>query len=231
MADDFNNYVTSDIIRYDEAELGAEVHELRPRIFSIVLMICTSMALFAQESDAVEIDVYGLGDQTFSISAGVILPLFFFGLDASDYESGFNHLRVGAAGALRWATFLGNNASVGAELGGMFESTVLTRTLISIPLTGTIDYAFRFYPFEVSIHGNLGVNFLRLDNDLYIGPIIKPGASFYWNYNSEWSFGLRAEYWFIPEVYFGSTASDLPPSSHTRFGNFLTLNLSTLYHF
>ena len=193
----------------------------------LALICCLPASVFAQESDAIPVEIYGLGDQTFSINAGVLMPLFFFPGESSALDPALPHQYIGASGALRWATFLGNSLSVGAELGGMYSSTVLDHTLISIPVTGHLDYAIRFFPFEVSLHGNLGVNFLRLENDLYIGPILKPGASFYWNYNNEWAFGLRLEYWFIPEIYFSGT----PPASHTRFGNYLTVNLVTLYHF
>jgi hypothetical protein len=196
-------------------------------LLSLILVLCVSFLAFPQEVDEGEIDLYGLGDQTFSINAGVLIPLFFFGFGGEPIEPAAGHLKVGVVGALRWGTFLGNRLSVGAELGGMYASTVLSRTLVAIPVTGMIDYAFRFYPFEFSLHANLGVNFLRLDDDLYFGPIVRPGFSAYWNYNAEWSFGLRTEYWLVPEIYFGSD----PPSTHTRVGNMMTVTFSTLYHF
>jgi len=184
------------------------------------------VALAAQETDTPEVAVYGLGDQTFSISAGALFPLFFLGIDGTAVGAN-GHLRIGAAGSLRWGGFLNNDLSIGAEVGGMFAQTVLRRTLIVLPISGVITYAIRFYPFELLLHATLGFDFVRLDNDLYVGPILKPGVSFYWNYNSEWAFGLRTEYWFTPEIYFGSD----PPSTETTFGNFLSVTLSTLDHF
>ena len=181
----------------------------------------------AQDVPAEEsIDIYGLGDQTFSISAGMMVPLFFLGFDGSIVSSA-GHLKIGATGSLRWAGFVNNELSIGVELAGMFAPTILNRTLISIPIVGFVSYTIRFFPLEIALHPGIGVNFLRLDSDLYIGPILKPGFSFYWNFNSEWAFGLRSEYWFVPEWYFG----DSPPSSESTFGNFLTVTLSTLYHF
>ncbi len=196
------------------------------RIIAIVLFCLIGFAVCAQEREAPEVSVYSLGDQTFSISAGLTVPLFFLGIDGS-IEPAAGHLRLGAVGSLRWGSFLNNELSIGVELGGMFAQTVLRRTIIILPVSSVVAYALRFYPFEVLMHATLGVDFMRLDNDLYVGPLVKPGASFYWNYSSEWSFGLRAEYWFVPELYFGAS----PPKAESTFGNFLTVTLSTLYHF
>ena len=129
--------------------------------------------------------------------------------------------------ALPLKAYLNNSFSIGAGLGGMFALTVLQRTLIMIPIEGHVSYAIRFYPFEVLLHAALGVNLIRLENDLNAGPIVRPGFSVYWNMDSEWAFGVRAEYWFAPDIYFGND----PPSSHTTFGNFMSVSLSILYHF
>ncbi len=189
----------------------------------LLILIAVTSAIHAQEDS---VDIYGLGDQTFSINAGAVLPLFIVGFDGT-YTGGFTKLSVGASGSLRWGAFLNNETSIGADLGGMFAVTELNRTLIMLPVTGVYSYTLSFYPFELMFHVGLGVNFTKLDNDLYIGPVLKPGASFYWNYNGEWSFGLQTEYWFVPEFYFG----DSVPVSHNAFGNFLGITLTTLYHF
>jgi hypothetical protein len=190
----------------------------------LVLLLVIPSGLSAQDEDA--IDIYGLGDQTFSINAGPLLPLFIHGVDRG-FVSGFSKLSLGAAGSLKWAAYLNNDLTVGLDLGGMFAFTLLNRTLVMLPVTGMVTYAFQFYPFEAHIHAGVGVNFTKLDNDLYVGPIIKPGASIYWNFNGEWSFGLQTEYWWVPEIYFGTS----PPSSQTNFANFLGITLTTLYHF
>ena len=171
-------------------------------------------------------DIYELGDQSFSINAGLILPLFILGIDGT-VTPGYEKLTLGASGSLHWGAFVNNELTVGVDLGGMFTLSKLDRTLIMVPISGIVTYALRFYPFEVLLHAALGVNFTKLDNDLYIGPILKPGASFFWNYSNEWSFGLQTEYWFAPEIYFGDT----PPVSHSTFGNFLGITLAILYHF
>ena len=196
----------------------------RTLLFALLTVFCTTFSAYAQDDTA--IDIYGLGDQVFSIDAGAILPLFILSGDGSAV-GGFSKLTVGAAGSLRWGTFINNEMTLGVDLGGMFALTKLERVLIMLPVSGMYTYAIRFYPFEVLLQAGVGVNFTKLEDDLYIGPILKPGASFYWNYSGEWSFGLQAEYWFVPEIYFGTNV----PAEHTSFGNFLGITLTVLYHF
>lgn len=171
-------------------------------------------------------DPYGLGDQIFSINAGMIVPLFFHSIDGS-VEPALDHLTLGAIGTLQWGAFLNGNTTLGAELGGLFSFTILERTLILLPINASLSYAIRFYPLELALSLGVGGTFIKLDSDLYFGPFIKPGAALYWNYNAEWAFGLKAEYLWAAEFYFGSS----PPSSESSFGNFFGITFSTLYHF
>ena len=190
-----------------------------------MFFIITSIA--AQEVEEAEVSPYSLGDQTFSVHAGVLLPLFFHFLDGEPAEAGFDHLSLGGMGGLEWGGYLDGGLKIGVELGGSFAFSKLERTLVMLPLTGSIMYEFRFYPFEIALHGAVGINFLRLDDDLYVGPILKPRVSAHWNYNTEWAFGLRIDYWWVPELYIGGDI----PAVQGGFGNFLSITLSTLYHF
>jgi len=195
----------------------------RAALLALLLAFGATSGAIAQDEN---IDIYGIGDQTFSINAGTILPLFIFGVDGNAY-GGFSKLSLGAAGSLRWGTFLNNEMTIGVDVGGMFAITKLDRVLVMLPVSALYTYALRFYPFEVLFQAGLGVNFTKLVDDLYIGPVLKPGASFYWNYSGEWSFGIQAEYWFVPEIYFGKNI----PAEQSAFGNFLGITLTTLYHF
>ncbi len=190
----------------------------------LLLAVIATASVYSQDETIP--DIYGIGDQTFSINAGVILPLFIFGVDGT-VVGGFSKLSLGAAGSLRWATFLNNEMTLGVDVGGMFAFSKLKRVLIMLPVSGMFTYAIRFYPFELILQAGLGVNFIKFVDDLYVGPAFKPGVSFYWNYSSEWSFGIQAEYWFTPEVYFGAK----PPADQSEFGNFLGITFTTLYHF
>lgn len=168
--------------------------------------------------------LYGLGDQMFLVNAGLFVPLFF------QSESGTvsrTNLTLGGVGSLELDVYLNNNLAVGAEFGGTFSFSPNKHALFLIPITAKISWIFHVYPFDIPIFLGAGVDFMRLDNQYYFGPIVKPGAAGYWNITSKWSLGLRAVYWWVPEVYFGSS----PQPSRSRFGNFLELSLSGLYHF
>jgi hypothetical protein len=167
---------------------------------------------------------YALGNQALIISAGLFTPLFFQSPEGS--FSGTN-LSLGGVGSLQWAAYLNNNMTIGLEGGGMFAFSPNSRALFMLPITARYMYIFRFYPFEVPLSISAGINFTRLADHFQILPIMKPGASFFWNYDYEWAFGLNLIWWWSPNVYFGPT----PSSSQTRFGNFLEITLSAMYHF
>ena len=183
----------------------------------------------AQETPVEPLPMYGLGDQMFSINLGLFIPLFFYnpvaGVLPEDRFAPTN-LSLGGAGSLEWAAFLSDKISLGAELEGMFSISPLKRVLLMIPLTAKLSYFFRAYPFEIPIFIGAGVNFAKLGDELFVGPILKPGIAGYWDINSEWGIGLRASYWWFPQIYLRDPLKD-----DTRFGNFMEVTLSALYHF
>ena len=192
----------------------------------------STFPVFAQANDepdqftppAGEFTEYGLGDQMLSVNLGLMEPLFFnWGPDGFSQTN----LSVGGIGSLEWGSFLNSRVSLGMELAGTFMFTANGRSLFMVPITAKASYFFRPYPFEIPIFIGAGLNVSRLDDQTKFDPILKPGASFYWSYNPEWSFGLNAVWWWVPQFYRGPE----PPSADTRVGNFLELSLSALYHF
>ncbi len=167
---------------------------------------------------------YALGDQMLSINLGLMIPLFYHLRDGGTTSA---NMSLGGLGSLEWGSFLNNNVSLGIELGGSFAFDVNGNALFKVPITGKISYFFRSYPFEFPVFLGAGLNISRYKDYTKFDPILKPGASFYWSYNPEWSFGVNTVYWWIPQIYRGSE----PPSDHTAFGNFLEVSLSALYHF
>ena len=191
------------------------------------MLACFGIPLAAQDSDVPEegipVAVYSLGDQMFSINAGLFIPLFF---QAKTGEISSTNLSLGGYGSLAWGAFVGNQFSLGAEFGGAFSMSPLGRVLIHIPITFNLSYFFRLYPFDIPIHLGAGVVFTKLQDELFVGPLLKPGFSFYWNITTEWAIGLRVNYWWVPQIYLQEDLKD-----HSRFGNFLETSLSGLYHF
>jgi hypothetical protein len=188
------------------------------------LFILPSFTQEEGDGEDVFLPLYDLGDQMMTINAGLFIPLFY---QSSGGAVSPTNLTVGGLGSLQWNAFLNNDMSVGVEVAGMFAFSPNRRTLFMLPITGRYTYFIRSYPFEFPIFIGAGINFSRLSDSTHVELILKPGFSALWNYNAEWSFGLSAVYWWIPQIYLGPS----PPQSHTRFGNFMETSISALYHF
>lgn len=170
------------------------------------------------------VPTFGLGDQLISLNVGMLFPLFYFGGGEGVDDA---NLTVGGTGHLRWSSYVSNNLTVGGEFGGMFAFTPNRNTLFMIPLAARATYYLRSYPFEFPLSLAMGVNFSRFGESFKTDPIVIPGAGFYWNYTTEWAFGLDLRYWFVPQIYAGPE----PPSDDTRYGNFLAATAAVLYRF
>lgn len=185
-----------------------------------------TLPLSAQESEDQErfVPTYTLGNQMLMINGGFFIPLFFQALDG-DIDN--TNLTLGGVGSIQWSAYLNNEMTLGVEGGGMFSFSPNGRTLFMLPLTVRYSYILHYYPFEFPLSLAAGFNFTRLDTQFQILPILKPGVSVYWNYSLDWAFGVNFIYWWSPNIYRGPE----PPKSHSRFGNFLEITLSALYHF
>lgn len=172
-----------------------------------------------------EVASYSLGDQMIAPSLGLFVPLFFQGSNGI----GKTNLTVGAVGSLMWSSFLNNNWALGFEVGGqIFASSPNDRKLYMAYVAPRLSYFIHGYPFDFPIFLDAGVNFSWLSTSFKIDPILKPGVGILWNYSSTWSFGANLSYWWIPQIYTGASQV---PTSDTRFGNFLDISITALYHF
>jgi len=171
-------------------------------------------------------ELYTRGDRTFSITLGVLFPTVFFG-SLDDKGHG---LSPGGTGTLTFNYFLTPNVFIGGELSGMFAGTRGGKMIYIIPFGARIGYQFLFRRFEFPVSLMVGAAPQRYLTDGYFGLIVKPGASMFWRYNSEWSFGLNSIWWFVPQwprpVDVGGEMI-----RHNTYGNFLELTLSARYHF
>jgi|GEM_PF-656413 len=201
-------------------------YTIRFFFFIFIFLLLFSGLVYSKgnkEAEEIIAPVYGLGDQMFEINAGLFIPLFF---QATDGSTSSTNLSLGGGGSLGWSAFLAQQFSLGAELGGMFNISPLKRVLIHIPITAKIGYMFRVYPVDIIPRFSTGIVFTKLQEELYVGPILKPGVTAVYNINTEWAVGLNVMYWWLPQFY---TDEDL--KDDTRFGNFLEVSLSGVYHF
>jgi hypothetical protein len=190
-------------------------------VAAVALLGAALVPAWAQDAKEVEPPPqYSLGDQTLSINAGFLVPLFFLGYDGS--VAGTN-LTLGGAGSLNWMAYVNSWLRVGIEVGGMFAFSPNGNTLLALPITAKASYVFAFYPFEIPVSLGLGMNIVKYIDTSTIDFILKPGVSGLWAFNASWSFGLNATYWWSMQF------SD--PPSEGRIGNFLELTLCALYHY
>lgn len=192
--------------------------------FIIVLFVLVSLPpIFGQDKPTPPEapPQYSLGDQTFAINLGPIVPLFFLSFAPAVFPT--NLFPVGLVGSLQWQAYLGPRVRLGGELGGLAAFSPNLNPLLMAYLTPKITYTFPLYPFEIPLSIGLGADLVTYQGKTTIGPLIKPEASFYWVFNSSWSFGLNVSYWFDMQF-----AAD---PTQSRCGNFLEISLSVLDHF
>jgi hypothetical protein len=201
-------------------------------IFLILFLILSGLSLYAQEGGFPEDDPddsfpeaefdeimtadYSPGDRNFTIGAGVSIPLFFSGIDNNRHG-----LSLGVFGSLAFNYFITRRIFVGGEISGMFAGTRGGNMLYIVPFGGNIGYQFSYRRFEFPVSLMIGAAIQKYLEKGYFGLFIKPGASAFWRYSPEWSFGMNGAWWFVPQW---------PKNGKNSFGNFLALTLSARYH-
>jgi len=201
-------------------------------IFLIVFLIFCGLSLYAQEGgyqeedpddslpegewDEIMIAEYSPGDRNFVVSVGTVIPLFFTGIDNNQHG-----LSIGWYGSLAFNYFITPRIFLGGELSGMFISTRGGNMLYIVPIGARVGYQFSYKRFEFPVSIMIGAAPQKYLEKGYFGPIIKPGASAFWRYSPEWSFGINGVWWFIPQW---------PKNGNNVFGNFFELTLSARYH-
>jgi hypothetical protein len=171
------------------------------------------------ESDWPEVmpDLYSRGDKIFALSAGFILPMVFV------HENGGvkdGNIGLGGSGSLAYAYFFDSHLFLGGELGGMFAPTKAENALFIVPMGLRLGYQFILGRFEFPLSLLVGFAPQTYLEKNYFGFFVKPLASAFWRFNPDWSFGLNAAWWWVPQW-----------GERTVHGNFLELTLSARYHF
>lgn len=188
------------------------------------LILLAALPLFAQTMN--EEDYFGglhrKGSQLISLNAGADIPLFIL-TDSFAFEQA--NLGVGASFTLGYQYFIANRLTIGGSLCGAFNGTIGGRTLFVAPIAFKLGYWWGKGTMEYNVGADLGLSILRLSGDGVISPFTKLGGGAYAQVSEAWSLGGLVYWWLIPEIHLGSN-SDL-----TRYGNFLEVSLSALYHF
>ena len=209
-----------------------------PRTLSFFLtlfLLLPAMGIFAQEEqdppEPPPIDIewfgdaalYSRGDRTFTISLGTIFPTIFWGA----VENNRHNLSIGGTGSLAFNYFLGSRVFIGGELSGMFASTRGRNMLYIVPFGFRVGYQLVLGQFEFPFSVMVGAAPQMRLEDRHFGLIVKPGAAMFWRFNADWSFGLDATWWFLPQWPSPQQGVRQDPA----FGNFLAVTLAARYHF
>lgn len=190
-----------------------------------VFLLLVALPLFAQNAIDNEDYFGGLhrkGSQIISLNAGADIPLFIL-TDTLAAEKA--NLGVGASFTLGYQYFVANRLTIGGSLCGAFNGTIGGRTLFVAPIAFKLGYWWGRTTMEYNVGADLGLSILRLSGDGVISPFTKFGGGAFAQVSESWSLGGQVYWWLIPEIHLGSN-SDL-----TRYGNFLEVSLSALYHF
>jgi hypothetical protein len=164
---------------------------------------------------------YTRGDQTFIISLGILVPTVFVGNEG--IISG--NIGIGGTGSLAYNYFLNSWFYIGAEVEGMFASTLGNNMLYIVPFGLRLGYQFLLGRFEFPLTLTIGgaAQSYLANEENYFGFFMKPTISGFFRFNPEWSFGLNVGWWWLPQ-WTRDSARDV-------HGNFLEITLSARYHF
>ena len=96
---------------------------------------------------------YTRGDQTFTISLGMLFPVFFVSKSGDLLD---NKISLGGAGSLAYNYFLNSNLFIGGILEGSFSQTLGKNFLYLIPIGFTAGYQFVLRRFEFPLSITVG---------------------------------------------------------------------------
>jgi hypothetical protein len=172
-------------------------------------------------------ETFTKGDSVFNINIGVIFPAVFTVGDAAQYSP-----PIGGNGMLSGSYFLNSHVFVGGGVQGMFTPTIGEHMLYIVPMGPHIGYELAFGRFEVPLSLMAGWAWQMYLDHLYFGPFVKPQVSVLFRAFADWSFGLNAAWWFVPQ--WGTKTTDDTGETvrgKDALGNFFELTLMAQYHF
>lgn len=202
-------------------------------VATIVILLVIGHAVPQEESRPAS-QTYVLGDQMLALGASLVWPLItYLPTDQIDGSSltGTN-LSPGGKLSLNWNAFLGPRLTIGAEVGGMFTIDRHGEPLLMVPVTGRLGYQlsselFGLGQFDLPIFVNAGVGFMKLKDLFNVNLTLRPGASVFYRYDRNWSFGGSISVWLMFEPLWGTASAGSGPG----LAAFLDISPQIVYHF
>jgi hypothetical protein len=213
-----------------------------PRHLLVLLCLFFCVSLYAQEGDDDDMPIesdwsgyspnaYSRGDQTFNLNLGLVFPLFY-----ADTEKGVlpTKMNLGGMGTLSYNYFLNSHWFLGGELSGAFFSTEGKNNYFIVPMGFRAGYQFIFGRFEFPVSLMIGAAPQQRLGGSYFGLFAKPAASAFFRFHPDWSLGLSASFWWVPQ-WTGKRddpgAADPHSGKINVHGFFLEASIGVRYHF
>ena len=191
-------------------------------LLALVVLLSPVLAFAQEEEEPARVSTYSLGQQSFALSLGLFIPLFFMDFDGAILDS--TNLKLGGFGSLQWGIHLDNHWLVGAELGGIFSKSLQENLMYMLAITAKGAYIFHAFPFEFPVFLGAGMDIIKYGAQSHLDFILKPGFATMWKYNVNWGFGLNVVYWWVPQPWPEEPSKGL-------MGNFLEISLTAQYSF
>jgi len=174
-------------------------------------------------------DLYSRGDQTFTISVGMIFPVLFINYEnpRQIIDNNFNIPGGGALG-ISYNHFLSPNFFVGGEVSFNWNSTLARHMVFIVPVGLRAGWQFLFGRFEFPVSLVSGLAFHSYLRTNYTGFFARAAAGAFFRFNPDWSFGLNTEWsWYPQWVRSGGVLN----RTESVNGNIIGVTLSARYHF
>jgi hypothetical protein len=135
---------------------------------------------------------------------------------------------VGGVGTLAYTHFLSSLFFIGVEVNVKFNYTLAKNTLFIIPVGLRGGVQFLAGRFEFPLCMVIGFAAHRSLNDSYAGLFLKGGASAFFRFNPDWSFGLNVDWSWYPQW---PKEDGVRVPSKDVYANMLGITLAARYHF
>lgn len=151
------------------------------------------------------------GDQYAKLSLSVDLPIR------------PTQLNIGGSGSLGYGYAITDNIFVGGDVSFAYSTTIGSNVMYFIPFMARFTYQFVAGKFEFPLSLGFGGAIQSYIDRTYFGMILHPEIGAYYRFSSDWSFGLSAGAFIIPQIY--------KKSSNNYVGVISNISLGVKYHF
>lgn len=134
-----------------------------------------------------------------------------------------SQLRFGGTGTLSYGMFLTDNFNLSAKISFAYTTTIGSNIFYFIPFSLSAQYQFLVKNFEIPLSLDVGGAIESYIDRLYFGLVVKPEAGLFYRVSPDWSFGVYAGMFILPQWY-----SD---KQYNKTGIISDIGLSVRYHF